>query len=125
LIQVHSIGELPNFALVQGILVIGRGQSKNEAVRVTVTPAKIRTGSTGGGYSSMVWNTGDWREGGDMGANERGNRRMRWEGNLRIRVNTQRCGQVGALQGTPREKGGPWTWLLQCVREGAASAGRC
>ena len=60
-----------------------------------------------------------------MSANERGNMRMRWGGNLRIRMDTQRCGQVGALQGAPKEKGGPWTWLLQCAREGAATAGRC
>jgi hypothetical protein len=61
-IQVHCIGELPKVAFVHGICVWGRGQSNNEAVRVTVTPRKIRTGSMGGGNSSRSWKTGSWKK---------------------------------------------------------------
>jgi hypothetical protein len=54
LTQVQAIGELPNKPSVQGILVEGRGQSKDDAVSVTVTPNKSRTGSTGAGNSSRT-----------------------------------------------------------------------
>jgi hypothetical protein len=48
----HSIGDLPSVALEHGMLVAGKGQSKNAAVRVIVTPTNTRTGSTGSGNSS-------------------------------------------------------------------------
>ena len=53
-IHVHAIGDSPNKASVQGKLDDGRGQSKNDAVSVTVTPSMRRTGSTGAGNSSRV-----------------------------------------------------------------------
>jgi hypothetical protein len=53
-IHVHVIGDSPNKASVQGKLDDGRGQSKNDAVSVTVTPSMRRTGSTGAGNSSRV-----------------------------------------------------------------------
>jgi hypothetical protein len=38
LIQVHSMGDVPRKPSVQGIEIAGRGQSKLDAVSVTVTP---------------------------------------------------------------------------------------
>ena len=61
LIQVHCMGEFPSLASEQGILADGRGQSNKDAVSVTVTPKKSRTGSIGAGNSSKASKTGSWR----------------------------------------------------------------